>query len=51
MVYIENAGDFVVGAGAIKSIHDGKVVFDRTRLDSDILAAIAHAHDSEDPHA
>jgi hypothetical protein len=47
MVYIENAGDFIVGAGAIRSVHDGKVVFDRARLDSDILAAIAHAHDEE----
>jgi hypothetical protein len=47
IVYIENAGDFVVPAGAIRSVHDGKVVLDPTGLDQDLLQAIAHAHERE----
>lgn len=47
IVYIENAGDFVVPAAAVRSVHDGKVVLDPARLDQDLLEAIAHAHDRE----
>ena len=47
IVYIENAGDFIVPAGAIRSVHDGKVVLDSARLDQDLLDAIGHAHDRE----
>lgn len=47
IVYIENAGDFVVPAGAIRSVHDAKVVLNAARLDQDLLDAIAHAHDRE----
>jgi phosphosulfolactate synthase (CoM biosynthesis protein A) len=49
VVYIENAGDFTVAADAIRSAHDSKVVLDSTRVDKDLLAAIAHAHDREEP--
>lgn len=49
VVYIENAGDFMVTAGAIRTVHDGKVVLDPDRLDPRLRAAIAHAHDSEEP--
>ncbi len=49
VVYIKNAGDFTVSAEAIRSVHDGKVPLDRTRLDEDLLAAITHAHDCEEP--
>ena len=48
-VYIENGGDFRVDASAVKSVHDGKVLFDRRRLDSSLLDAIEHAHDREEP--
>lgn len=48
-VYIENGGDFRVAAGAVKSVHDGKVLFDRRHLDSSLLDAIEHAHDREEP--
>jgi hypothetical protein len=49
IVYIENAGDFVVPLSAIESAHDAKVVLDRTRLDPRMLEAIGHAHDREEP--
>jgi hypothetical protein len=49
IVYIENAGDFVVPASAIRSAHDAKVVLNPARLDQDLLNAIAHAHDRETP--
>lgn len=49
IVYIENAGDFVVPASAIRSAHDAKVVLNPGRLDQDLLDAIAHAHDREAP--
>jgi len=48
IVYIENAGDFVVPASAIRSVHDAKVILDAARLDQDLLDAIAHAHEREE---
>ena len=48
-IYIENAGEFVVPASAIRSAHDGKVILDRSKLDDRLLDAIAHAHDREVP--
>jgi|GEM_PF-275909 hypothetical protein len=48
-VYIENGGDFSIGAAAVRSVHDGKVVLDRERLDPSIIRAIKHAHDREEP--
>jgi hypothetical protein len=48
VVYIENAGDFIVPVDAIRSVHGGKVVLNRARIDEDLLAAIAHAHDREE---
>jgi hypothetical protein len=38
-----------VSVDAIRSAHDGKVVLDSARIDEDLLAAIAHAHDREVP--
>ncbi len=49
VVYIENAGDFTVAADAIRRVHDGKVILDPARIDKDLLTAIAHAHDREEP--
>ena len=49
IVFIENAGDFVVPVAAVRSVHDGKVILDGAQLDRPILRAIAHAHDREDP--
>ncbi|HET8564617.1 MAG TPA: hypothetical protein VFM35_12150 [Candidatus Binatia bacterium] len=49
VVYIENAGHFFVPVSAIRSAHDGKVVLNPVALDQDLLDAIAHAHDREEP--
>jgi hypothetical protein len=50
LVYIENRGEFLVPADAIKSVHDQKVMLDAKRLDRKLLEAVGHAHDSEDPN-
>jgi hypothetical protein len=50
VVYIENAGDFVVPLSAVKSVHSDKVVLDFDRLDLRVRNAIRHARDSEDPN-
>lgn len=49
VVYVENGGDFIVPLGAVLSVHDGKVVLDRSRLSATMRFAIEHAHDSEEP--
>ena len=49
-IYIENAGEFLVPLSAVKKVHDGKVILDATRLGDDILKAVGHAHDREDPN-
>jgi hypothetical protein len=48
-VYIENGGDFRLNSAAVRSVHDGKIILDRSRLDDAILRAIKHAHDREEP--
>jgi hypothetical protein len=48
-IYVENGGDFIVAADAVHSVHDGKVLLDRKRLDERLLRAIAHVHDREEP--
>jgi hypothetical protein len=47
IVYVENAGDFVVKAEAIRAVHARKVILDEEKLDSTLKWAIRHAHDSE----
>jgi len=47
VVYVENAGDFVVLPDAIKAVHDGKVILDLGRVGDDMRKAVAHAHDRE----
>ncbi len=49
VIYVENAGEFVVPRSAIKSVHDSKVVLKRDALDPALLEAIKHVHDREDP--
>lgn len=48
VVYIENAGDFIIPASAIRAVHYSKVVLDQTQLPQPMLDAIAKAHDAED---
>lgn len=50
LIYIENAGDFVVPLTAVESVHSDKVVLNCKRLDPRIREAINHARDAEDPN-
>ncbi|TCV95893.1 hypothetical protein EC912_102238 [Luteibacter rhizovicinus] len=50
VVYIENAGDFVVPASAVAEVHSGKVILNLHHLGADLREAIRHARDSEYPH-
>jgi hypothetical protein len=47
VVYVENAGDFVVLPQAIKAVHDQKVILDLAAVDVGLRNAITHAHDKE----
>jgi hypothetical protein len=47
VVYVENGGEFVVPARAIRASHDQKLILDSAELEPSILDAIAHAHDAE----
>lgn len=49
IVYVENAGDFIVPVDAVEAVHSQKVLFDREKLDPRLREAIGHAHDSETP--
>jgi hypothetical protein len=49
IVYVENAGDFVVPLAAVMEVDDEKVVLDCGKLDLSLRRAIGHAHEIEDP--
>lgn len=51
VVYVENAGDFVVPLDAVQDVHAQKVVLDADKLDPKLREAISHAHDAEEPGA
>ncbi len=51
VVYVENAGHYVVPLAAVEAVHSGKVVVSFRKLGGDLKAAISHAHDAEDPGA
>jgi hypothetical protein len=48
VIYVENAGEFLVPVSAVKAAHDGKVLLDKGKLHQELLEAISHAHDRED---
>jgi hypothetical protein len=50
VIYVENAGEFVVPRSAVKDVHSQKVILRPDRLDKRLLAAIGQSHDSEDPN-
>jgi hypothetical protein len=50
VIYVENAGEFVVPLSAVKDVHSEKVILDPDLLDSKLLAAVRHTHDREDPN-
>lgn len=47
VVYVENAGDFIVPLTAVRAVHSQKVILDLEQLDAALRAAIGHAHDAE----
>lgn len=48
VIYIENAGDFVVRGNHVKAAHDGKVILDPETADPQLLDAALSAHENED---
>lgn len=51
VIYVENAGDFVVPLEAVKAVHFQKVILDCSKLEPRLRRAIGHAHDAEKPDA
>jgi hypothetical protein len=51
VIYVENAGDFVVPLDAVEAVHAQKVIVNCSKLDSRLREAIGHAHDAEEPGA
>ena len=51
VIYVENAGDFVVPLSAVESVHSQKVILSCAKLERRLRQAIGHAHDSEEPNA
>jgi hypothetical protein len=49
IIYVENAGEFIVPMAAVRKVHDQKVMLNPRLLDEALLGAIGHVHDSEDP--
>ena len=47
LVYVENAGEFVVQHAAVTAVHSRKVILDVKKLDAAMRKAIGHAHDNE----
>jgi hypothetical protein len=47
VVYIENAGDFVIPLSAVTAVHSQKVIVDLDKLEPRIQVAIGRAHDAE----
>jgi len=49
VIYVENAGDFVVPLSAVEAVHSQKVILTCGKLDRGLRQAIGHAHDAEKP--
>ena len=49
VIYVENAGDFVVPLTAVKDVYAEKVVLNRGLLSLELKRALGHTHDVEDP--
>lgn len=47
VVYIENAGDFIVRGPHVKAAHDGKLVLDPKHTEPELLDAARNAHARE----
>jgi len=51
VIYVENAGDFVVPLDAVEAVHSQKVILNCGKLGPQLREAIGHAHDAEEPGA
>ena len=51
VIYVENAGDFVVPLEAVEAVHSQKVIVNCEKLEQRLRKAIGHAHDAEEPGA
>jgi hypothetical protein len=49
VIFVENAGEFIVPMRAVSRVHDQKVMLNPRLLDKALLDAIGHVHDNEDP--
>jgi hypothetical protein len=49
VIYVENAGEFVVPLAAVDAVHAHKVILNCGKLAPDLRSAIGHAHDAEEP--
>ena len=49
VVYVEDAGDFVVPLAAVEAVHSQKVILNCSKLDRQLRVAIGHAHEAEEP--
>ena len=49
VIYVENAGEFVLPSDAVAAVHSQKVIVNFERLDPELQRAIRHAHDAEVP--
>ena len=47
VIYVENAGDFVVPLDAVEAVHSQKVILNCRKLERRLREAIGHAHDAE----
>ena len=51
VIYVENAGEFVVPLSAVEAVHSQKVILNCAKLKRRLRRAIGHAHDAEEPDA
>ncbi len=51
VIYVENAGDFVVPLSAVEAVHSQKVILICSKLDRGLRQAIGHAHEAEVSYA
>ena len=51
VIYVENAGDFVMPLEAVEAVHSQKVIVNCRKLEPRLREAIGHAHDAEEPGA
>jgi hypothetical protein len=51
VIYVENAGEFVVPFSVVEAVHSQKVILNCANLERRLRRAIGHAHDAEEPDA